>query len=76
MVFIDIFTDNTFNIIKNTETKEFQFFELSNRKNNLVDLVPLFLDKRYIFCGYNNIHYDNPIVNFIIDKYIILFYTL
>ena len=64
---IEIFP-NCFSLtIKNTETKEFQFFELSNRKNNLVDLVPLFLDKRYLFCGYNNIHYDNPIVNFIIE---------
>lgn len=64
---IEIFS-NCFSLtIKNTETKEFQFFELSDRKNNLVDLVPLFLDKRYIFCGYNNIHYDNPIVNFIIE---------
>ena len=64
---IEIFP-NCFSLtIKNTETKGFQFFELSNRKNNLVDLVPLFLDKRYIFCGYNNIHYDNPIVNFIIE---------
>lgn len=64
---IEIFP-NCFSLtIKNTETKEFQFFELSNRKNNLVDLVPLFLDKRYIFCGYNNIHYDNPIINFIIE---------
>lgn len=64
---IEIFP-NCFSLtIKNTETKEFRFFELSNRKNNLVDLVPLFLDKRYIFCGYNNIHYDNPIVNFIIE---------
>ena len=64
---IEIFP-NCFSLtIKNTETKEFQFFELSNRKNNLVDLVSLFLDKRYIFCGYNNIHYDNPIVNFIIE---------
>ena len=64
---IEIFP-NCFSLtIKNTETKEFQFFELSNRKNNLVDLVPLFLDKKYIFCGYNNIHYDNPIVNFIIE---------
>ena len=64
---IEIFP-NCFSLtIKNTETKEFQFFELSNRKNNLIDLVPLFLDKRYIFCGYNNIHYDNPIVNFIIE---------
>lgn len=64
---IEIFP-NCFSLtIKNTETKEFKFFELSDRKNNLVDLVPLFLDKRYIFCGYNNIHYDNPIVNFIIE---------
>lgn len=64
---IEIFP-NCFSLtIKNTETKEFQFFELSDRKNNLVDLVPLFLNKRYIFCGYNNIHYDNPIVNFIIE---------
>lgn len=64
---IEIFP-NCFSLtIKNTETKEFQFFELSDRKNNLVDLVPLFLDKKYIFCGYNNIHYDNPIVNFIIE---------
>ena len=64
---IEIFPNYFSLTIKNTETKEFQFFELSNRKNNLVDLVPLFLDKRYIFCGYNNIHYDNPIVNFIIE---------
>ena len=64
---IEIFP-NCFSLtIKNTETKEFQFFELSDRKNNLIDLVPLFLDKRYLFCGYNNIHYDNPIVNFIIE---------
>ena len=64
---IEIFPNCFSLVIKNTEIKEFQFFELSNRKNNLVDLVPLFLDKRYIFCGYNNIHYDNPIVNFIIE---------
>jgi hypothetical protein len=64
---IEIFPNCFSLVIKNTETKEFQFFELSNRKNNLVDLIPLFLDKRYIFCGYNNIHYDNPIVNFIIE---------
>ena len=64
---IEIFPNCFSLVIKNTETKEFQFFELSDRKNNLVDLVSLFLDKRYIFCGYNNIHYDNPIVNFIIE---------
>ena len=24
---------------------------------------------KYIFCGYNNIHYDNPIINYIIANY-------
>ena len=34
---IEIFP-NCFSLtIKNTETKEFQFFELSDRKNNLVE---------------------------------------
>lgn len=26
------------------------------------------LPGRYIFCGYNNIHYDNPIINYIISS--------
>jgi hypothetical protein len=25
-----------------------------------------------LFCGYNNLHYDNPIINYIIDYYIIM----
>lgn len=27
------------------------------------------LPGKYIFCGYNNIHYDNPIINYIISNY-------
>lgn len=27
-----------------------------------------------LFCGYNNLHYDNPIINYIIDYYIIMKY--
>lgn len=27
------------------------------------------LPGKYIFCGYNNIHYDNPIINYIINNY-------
>lgn len=26
------------------------------------------LDTEVIFCGYNNIHYDNPVINYIIDN--------
>lgn len=27
------------------------------------------LPGKYLFCGYNNIHYDNPIINYIITNY-------
>lgn len=27
------------------------------------------LSGKYLFCGYNNIHYDNPIINYIITNY-------
>ena len=27
------------------------------------------LPGKYLFCGYNNIHYDNPIINYIISNY-------
>lgn len=57
-------------IVKNSETNEQFVFELSHRTKNIVEeatkMVDLFLDKQYMFCGYNNIHFDNPIMNFII----------
>ena len=56
--------------LKNTETKKVTVFELSHRCTDCVKaatrMVNLFLDKGFLFCGYNNIHYDNPIMNFII----------
>ena len=30
------------------------------------------IDSNKIFAGYNNLHYDNPIINYIIDYYDIL----
>lgn len=76
-VFPNVFTCT----IKNTETKEFLIYEISDRKNDINALVDLFwtirnpnvnkfdydLKTDKIFVGYNNIHYDNPIVNYIID---------
>ena len=57
--------------VKNTETKEINVFEISHRTENVVNeakrLKNLFLDNRYLFCGYNIIHYDNPMVNAIIN---------
>lgn len=43
-------------------------FEISERKNQLEELVDFFIsDKSKMFCGYNNHHYDDVIINYIID---------
>lgn len=67
---IEVFPNVFSCTLKNSENNEVIVFEISNRKENVVEqatnMVNLFLDKHFLFCGYNNIHYDNPIINFII----------
>lgn len=67
---IEVFPNVFSCTVKNTETHEVKVFELSHRTSNCLkvagDMVSLFTDKKYLFCGYNNIHYDNPIMNFFI----------
>ena len=60
---IEIFKNCFHCCVKNTETKELLLYECSHRKNNISDLISLFDNSEYMFCGYNNIHYDNPIIN-------------
>lgn len=55
--------------VKNTESKNIKVFEISDRKNELVSLVKLFINKKIIFCGYNNKHYDDPLINYILLNY-------
>ena len=57
---------------KNTETGQLYKFELSERKRDLISLVYFFMEKNVIFCGYNNKHYDDVIINYIIYHYGIL----
>lgn len=78
---IEIFPNVFTCTVKNTETQELTVYEISNRKNDLQELVDLFWTVRdphinkfavdlgtdRIFCGYNNLHYDTPIINYIID---------
>lgn len=69
---IEVFPNAFSCTLKNSETGAVIVFELSHRKENIVEeatkMVDLFLDNKYLFCGYNNIHYDNPIMNFIIGN--------
>lgn len=82
---IEVFQNIFHCSVKNTETNNIYKFEISERKNQLRDLVKFFkqVDKyitwgdyyttninipaNIIFCGYNNLHYDNPIINYIIE---------
>ena len=82
---IEVFQNIFHCSVKNTETNDIYKFEISERKNQLRDLVEFFkqVDKyitwgdyyttninipaNVIFCGYNNLHYDNPIINYIIE---------
>ena len=53
---------------KNTETKVITTFEISSRKVDIVDMLCYFLQDCF-YVGYNNHHYDNPIVNYIFYLY-------
>lgn len=53
---------------KNTDTKQITVFEISPRRVDVQELVTFFYEDCY-FVGYNNIHYDNPILNYIIMLY-------
>lgn len=69
---IEIFPNVFHCTCKDTETNKLYFFEISNRKNQLTELVNFFFFKNTgdkMFCGYNNKHYDDVIINYLIDFY-------
>lgn len=51
---------------KNTETGIINVFEISPR-NNHIDNLYEFFKQDYCFVGYNNLHYDNPVLNYIFE---------
>jgi len=81
---IEIFINVFHAVVKNTETEEYIYLEISERRNDLTAIYnlfhckerdyesSLFLDNDKMFCGYNNKHYDDVIINYIIDFYRIL----
>lgn len=82
---IEVFQNIFHCSVKDTEKGTIYKFEISERKNQLKELVKFFkqvdsyikwgdfyttnleIDSKIIFCGYNNLHYDNPIINYIIE---------
>ena len=68
---VEIFPNAFHCCCKDTESGQLHKFEISNRKNQLDNLVDFFYydSSEKMFCGYNNHHYDDVIINYIIDYY-------
>lgn len=66
---IEVFRNVFHCTLLNTETEELFKFECSIRKNNIEEMCKFFLQDNIILIGYNNIHYDNPIINYCIEYF-------
>ena len=66
---IEVFKNVFHCTVFDTEKEELHKFECSIRKNNIEDMCKFFLYSDAYFVGYNNIHYDNPIVNYCIEYF-------
>ena len=69
---IEVFSNCFHCCCKDTETGDIKKFEISERRNQLAELVDFFFYKNgeeesRMFCGYNNKHYDDVIINYMID---------
>ena len=64
---VEIFSNIFHCTCKNTETGKYHKFEISRRKFQVRELVEHFTSNKYFFCGYNNKHYDDALINYIID---------
>ena len=68
---IEVFPNCFHCCCKDTESGELYKFEISERKDQLMELVDYFMDRNdnKIICGYNNHHYDDVIINYAIEYY-------
>lgn len=64
---IEIFPNCFHCCCKDTETGNIYKFEISERKNMLEEMINFFKQPKTLFCGYNNHHYDDVVMNYIID---------
>lgn len=66
---IEVFP-NFFSVaVKNTESGNIRTFQISVWQNDIVVIVELFLNQNIYWVGYNSIHYDAPIISYIILNY-------
>ena len=68
---IEVFPNCFHCTCKDSESHKLYKFEISSRKNQLEELVDFFYTNRtdHVMCGYNNKHYDDIVINYIIHFY-------
>ena len=66
---IEVFPNCIHITTKNTEDQTYHKFEISTRRNDINNLYEYFKTKSFIFVGYNNHHYDDIIINYILLYY-------
>ena len=64
---IEVFPNTFHCVLLNTDNEKLYKFEISERKNQIRELVQFFTNPKYLLCGYNNKHYDDVVINYIID---------
>lgn len=52
--------------VVNANSNNIKVFEISSRRNDILDIIKLYSNKNIIFVGFNSIHYDDPIISYII----------
>lgn len=66
---VEIFP-NLFSVtVKNTESGNIKSYEISERRNELPDIVKLFLHKGIHWVGFNSMHFDAPVMSYLIINY-------
>lgn len=58
------------NTCLDTETNVLRTFEISSRKNEIQEMCHYFLNEDAYFVGFNNIHFDNPLMNYVIEHHV------
>lgn len=55
--------------VKNTESHKAKAYEISDRRNDLPEIAKLFLNHNIHWVGYNSMHYDAPIISYLLINY-------
>ena len=56
-------------VCRDLKTGDQKVYEISNRRNDIEIIKSMFNKVNSVYCGYNNHHYDDIIINFILSYY-------